>query len=182
MKKKIIIIGAGGHGKVVADTILAQDKYELIGFADLALPVGEEIIKGYKVIEKQSDVHLLKGQADVFVVAVGNNVVREQIYRDVAILFDPVTIIHPSAIIGSDVKIGTGTVVLANTVISTSCIIGDNTIVNAGTVVDHDCSVGNNVHLSIGTKVGSNSKISDGCTTEIGGAIKAFSTITNWHF
>lgn len=179
MKERIVVIGAGGHGKVVADAIHAQSKYELIGFVDQTLSVGQEIINGFKVIEKQEHLHLLKDRADVFIVAVGNNVIREKVYQKAIQVLRPAIILHPSVIIGSDVKVGNGTVVLAHTVISTSSVIGDNTIVNSGTVVDHDCIIGNHVHLSIGTMVGSNSKLADGHTTQIGDRIESFSIITN---
>lgn len=177
MKQKIVIIGAGGHGKVVADTIVAQDKYELIGFVDAVLPIGEKIINDFCVVETQDNIKLLKNKADVFIVAVGNNVVREKIYNLVIEILSPSIVIHPSSVIGSDVTIDSGTVVLANTVINASSHIGKNTIVNTGTVVDHDCVIGDSIHLSIGTMVGSNSIIENGHTTSIGESIPSFSKL-----
>lgn len=179
MKQRIVIIGAGGHGRVVADAIVSQDKYELIGFVDAALDIGTEILSGFKVIEKQNNLHLIKEKTDTFIVAIGNNVVREKVYQLASQILEPGIVVHSSSIIGSDVTIGKGSVVLANTVINASSSIGNNTIVNTATVVDHDSSIGNNVHLSIGTMVGSNSKIGNGCTTEVGAAIQSFSKITN---
>lgn len=178
MKQKIVIIGAGGHGKVVADTIVSQDKYELIGFVDEAKPVGEKIINDFCVVATYENIKLLQDKADVFIVAVGNNVVREKIYNLAIETLGPSIVIHPSAIIGSDVTIGMGTVVLANTVINASSCIGKNTLVNAGTIVDHDCVIGDHVHLSIGTMVGSNSTIEEGYKTSIGESIQSFSKLS----
>ncbi len=177
MKEKIVIIGAGGHGKVVADAITAQGKYELLGFIDASIPVGKVIVNDFKVIQTQADFYLLKDQVDTFIVAVGSNIIREKLVIMAEAVLKPATVIHPSALIGSDVTIGVGSVVLANTVINSSSKIGRNTIVNTGSIIDHDCIIGNNIHLSIGTLVGSNSEIKDGYTSRIGEAIDSFSTV-----
>ncbi|MGZ4057202.1 MAG: PglD-related sugar-binding protein [Bacteroidia bacterium] len=177
MANRIVIIGAGGHGKVVLDAILAQGKYEVVGFVDGNVSVGKEVINSYKVIAKQDDLGSLKDKADYFIVAIGNNQIRSKIAAEAKSIFKAVTIIHPSAVIGSQVNIKEGTVVLANSVINASASVGENVIVNARVVVDHDCIIGNNVHLSIGTMVGSNSRIGDYKTTSIGENINSFSVI-----
>jgi sugar O-acyltransferase (sialic acid O-acetyltransferase NeuD family) len=179
MKQTIVVIGAGGHGKVIADSIIAEDKYDLSGFVDASLEVGTEIINGYTVIEKQDNIQALIGKIDAYVIAVGNNVIRKKIDQIAVLHLSRATIIHPSAKVGSDVMIGSGTVVLANAVVNASSEIGINTIVNAGVIVDHDCLIGDYVHLSIGTMVGSNSVIEKGHTTSIGQSIQSFTKIIN---
>lgn len=178
MKQKIVIIGAGGHGKVVADAVIAQKTYELVGFVDTSLPVGEKILNDFCVIEQKASVSELKGKADVFIVAVGNNTVRQKVYDLALQTLQPAIVIHPSAIIGSEVSIGKGSVVLANSVINASSKIGKNTIINAGVIVDHDCTIGDHIHVSSGTIVGSNSSIENEVTTSIGGVIQSFSNIS----
>ena len=177
MSNRIVIIGAGGHGKVVCDAILAQSEYVLNGFVDSSLEVGAKVINGYQVIANQKDLQLLKSQVDFFIVAIGNNRIREQVYAYAKTFLQPAIVIHPSAVIGSNVKIGVGTVVLANAVINAEVQIGENVIVNARTVVDHNCVVGKNIHLSIGTMVGSNSTIKDGYLSAIGENINSFSNL-----
>lgn len=177
MANKIIIIGAGGHGKVIFDAINAQGVYDVIGFVDGTVPIGTAVIKSSKVIAKQDDLASLKNAADFFIVAIGNNQIRKKIAEIAKLNFKAATIIHPSAIIGSEVIIKEGSVVLAHSAINASSKIGENTIVNARVVVDHDCIIGNNVHLSLGTMVGSNSKIEDLKTTSIGENINSFSII-----
>jgi acetyltransferase EpsM len=177
MGNRIIIIGAGGHGKVVCDALTLQNKYEIVGFADAALPVGTEIINGYKVIAAQEPLSALQSLAGHFIVAIGNNAVRARLFSELKAFLQPATVIHPSAVTGSDVSIGSGSVILANAVINTSSSIGENTIINCRTVVDHDCRVGSNVHLSIGTMVGSNSSIADNYLSAIGENINSFSKI-----
>ena len=83
--------------------------------------------------------------------------------------------IHPSAIIGSTVEIGNGTVVMANVVINAYSSIGNNTIINTGVIIDHDSKIGNHVHLSIGTLIGSYAVITDGISTQIGQHINSLS-------
>ena len=83
MKNRIIIIGAGGHGKVVCEAILAQDKYQIIGFSDSNIKIGTPIIGDYKVIISQSNLFQLKNMADFFIIAIGNNKIRESVFSEV---------------------------------------------------------------------------------------------------
>jgi sugar O-acyltransferase (sialic acid O-acetyltransferase NeuD family) len=177
MGNSIVIIGAGGHGKVVCDAILAQNKFNICGFVDSSIPKDSVVINNYKVIAHPDDIASLKSHVDFFVVAIGNNKIREKLFYQLKEVLKVATIIHPSAIIGSEVKIGAGTVVLANTVINTSAEIGENVIVNSMVVIDHDCKIGNHIHLSIGTMVGSSSSISNGYLSAIGENINSFSKI-----
>ncbi len=177
MGNRIVIIGAGGHGKVVCDAILSQNEYVINGFVDASVPVGETIINNYHVIASQDDLASLSSQVDFFIVAIGNNQSRKKVFREAKVFLKPATIVHSSAVVGSDVKIGEGTVILANAVINASSEIGENVIVNSRTVVDHDCIIGNDIHLSIGTMVGSNSVLADGYLSGIGENINSFSKI-----
>ncbi len=181
MKPKIIIIGAGGHGKVVCDAILAEDKYELLGFVDDALPIGTHILNGYKVIESQKNIEELKGKADFFIVGIGSNKVRDRIFNLAVGLFSPGSVIHPKAILASSAAIGPGTVVLANAVINTAAIVGLNSIVNIGAIVDHDCKIGDHVHLTIGTLIGSSSIIGNYYSSAIGEKVTSFSKVNPLH-
>ena len=175
--KKIVIIGSGGHGKVVYDAIKQSNEYEVVGFVDAKVPVGTIIMDQQEVRLMQSDLHLISTIADYFIVAVGNNGIRCELFEKALNYAQPATIIHPSAIIGQDVIVEEGSVVLANAVIATESKIGKNTIINAGVIVDHESIVGSHVHLSIGTLVGSNSSIADGLVTSIGHIIPTFSTV-----
>ena len=112
MANRIVIIGAGGHARVVCDAILLAKKYELVGFVDVAVPVGTEIMNGYKVIAAQSELASIKNKADLFIVAIGNNKVRSVLFEQMRSQMLPATVVHPSAVIGSGVVLGAGTVVL----------------------------------------------------------------------
>jgi sugar O-acyltransferase (sialic acid O-acetyltransferase NeuD family) len=177
MKESIIIIGAGGHGKVVCEAIEAQGMFNIIGFADSSVEIGTTIIKDYKVVIGQSNLNQLKNKVDYFIVAVGNNFIRDKVFSELKALFKPATVIHPKAYIGLNVTIGEGSVILANSLIGTTCSVGKNVIVNSGVIIDHDSIIGSHVHLSIGTHVGSNSEIGDSVTTQIGQNIMSFSKV-----
>ncbi len=177
MKSKIMIIGAGGHGKVLCDVIVAQGLYEIVGFVDSVVPVGTLITNGYKIVASQENIDKLKNAADFFIIAIGNNEIRKMLFETASSFLKPAVIIHPSAVIGTDVTVGEGAVVLANAVINAFSVVGANTIVNAGVVVDHDNIIGSHVHLAIGTMVGSHSIIADSFSSQIGERINSFSKV-----
>ncbi|OFX21251.1 MAG: hypothetical protein A2033_11095 [Bacteroidetes bacterium GWA2_31_9] len=175
MKPKIVIIGAGGHAKVICDAILAKSDFEIVGFVDSTIPVGTVIMNNFKVIIEQNELTNLKKHADFFIIGIGNNKIREELYNKLKSFLKPTSIIHPTAFIASNAIINSGTVCLANSIISANCTIGENTIINAGSIIDHESIIGNNVHISIGTLVGSNSIIGNNITTKIGQVYNSFS-------
>ena len=175
---EIIIIGAGGHGKVIADAIIKLGKYELKGFVDAQIPIGNIIFNGYKVIENQQNIESLINQSTKFVFGIGNNEVRKNLKNRLSEKIEWATIIHPKAVIAQDVEIGVGSVVLANTIINAGSTIGEFTIIDSGTIVDHDCEIGDFNHLTIGTLVGSNSKLKiSGLKTELGQVYQPFTNL-----
>ncbi len=175
MKPKIVIIGAGGHGKVILDCIIAQGKYEVAGFVDDSIGINQNITEHYKIIATQDNLESLKNNIEYFIVAIGNNQIREQLYKKIKTLLKPATIIHPSATIGMGVNADSGCVILSNVIINTYTNIGENTIVNSGVIIDHECNIGKHVHLSIGAIIGSNTSIENYYTTSIGEIIPSFS-------
>lgn len=150
--KKLVIIGASGHGKVVAD-IAVKNGYKDIVFLD-----DDENLKecaGFPVIGKTCEAVNMDGEK---IVAIGNASVREQIQRQ---LSNVTTLIHPSAVISRRVSIGKGTVIMAGAVINSDTVIGDGCIVNTGASVDHDGLIENYVHISVGAHVAGTVRISE---------------------
>ena len=144
MDKKLVIIGASGHGKVIADIAL-KNGYEKIVFLDDDENVCE--CGGYPVIGKSSEVGRI--DADV-IIGIGNASIRKKIQKSVS-EEKLVTLVHPGAVVAKDVIIGEGTVVMAGTVINSGTRIGKGCIVNTCSSVDHDCKVGDYVHISVGS-------------------------------
>lgn len=140
---RLIIIGASGHGKVIAD-IAVKNGYENIVFLD-----DDENIKecaGFPVVGKTDEAHYMDGDK---IVAIGNAQIRERIQNSIK----TVTLIHPNASISRRVAIGEGTVVMAGAVINSDVKIGKGCIVNTGASIDHDCVVEDYVHISVGAHV-----------------------------
>ena len=157
MKDNLIIIGASGHGKVIADIAIKMNKWQSIAFLD-----DDESIKasiGLEVIGKTADAFTYKDEADFFV-AIGSNATRENIQEK---LIDEglnvVSLIHPSAVIGTDVEIGIGTAVMAGVVINSSTKIGKGCIINTSSSIDHDNVIENYVHISPGVNMAGTVKV-----------------------
>ena len=171
--KKIIIVGAGGHGKVIADLIYNSDDFELMGFIDAdEKKLGNEILYS-KVIGTDDDLKdlLAKGVKYAFsgVGGIGDNSIRRKIFdKLIGIGFEIPYLIHNSAIISNFVEISSGTLINAGVVINANTKIGKNVIINTSASIDHDCVIGDNVHiapsvtLSGGVKIGKNSHIGTG--------------------
>ena len=146
--KNVVIIGAGGHAKVVADIVLKNGD-RIVGFLDGGHPKGAFV--GYPILGSDSDYK--KFEDCYFIIAIGNAKVRERI----ALSMGDVkwyTAIHPSAIISKiDTTIGEGTVVMANTTINSGAHIGNHCIINSNSTVEHDNIIDDYVHISVGAKV-----------------------------
>ncbi len=143
MKKQLIILGASGHGKVVAD-IAVNNKYDTIIFLD-----DNEKVKTcgkYPVVGKTSEAESLDGD---IIVAVGNALMREKLQENIP-YNRLISLIHPSAVVADDVQIGNGSVVMAGAIINPSTVIGKGCIINTASSIDHDCVIGDYVHVSVG--------------------------------
>lgn len=164
MNKNIIIIGAGGHGKVVSD-IAKEVGYNQIFFLD-----DNDSLKkcnNYEVIGKIKNFNNYY-DSDFFV-AIGNNEERKKI---ISILPNLVTLVHPSAVIGSNVELGKGTVIMPGVVINACTKIGDGCIINTCSSIDHDCKIGNYTHISVGAHLAGNVSIGDNDCLGIGSIVK----------
>lgn len=144
--KRLIIIGASGHGRVVAD-IAYRCGYTDIVFLDDNTDVRN--CGKYSVVGDSSHVKDIDGD---IVVAIGDPVIRRRIQEDIreerlGIL------IHPDAVLAEDVLIGKGTVVMAGVVINSGSVIGRGCIINTCASVDHDCRIEDYVHVAVGAHI-----------------------------
>ncbi len=164
MNKPILIIGAGGHAKVIADIVLKSGD-ALLGFLDDAAT--GKVYGEYKVLGTVADCVRYADQAQ-FIIGIGNNAIRRRIAERYAL--DWYTAIHPSAQIALGVTVGEGTAVMANAVINSDTAIGRHCIVNTAAVVEHDNVIGDYVHVSPHATlcgvvtVGENTQIGAGAT------------------
>jgi len=140
---KLIIIGASGHGKVIADIAVK------LGYEDIVFLDDDESIEecaGFLVVGKTNEAVAMDGDK---IVAIGNAGIREKISKTIK----TVSLIHPDAAISRRVKIGDGTVIMAGAVINSDSVIGTGCIINTGASVDHDCVIGDYCHISVGAHV-----------------------------
>ncbi len=183
MKPKIVIVGAGGHAKIVCDLILKLNTYELVGFVDIAInahsnqPLDANFYLDYKIIATQNSLSELENKCEFFIVAIGDNIKRKLYFIELGEILKPVSLIHPTAIISTSAKIGIGTVVLANSIVNSNSVINENCIINSNVVIDNDCNIDSHVYLKMGTLVGNNSHIQQQFTSEMGQTILPFSKL-----
>ena len=158
MSKDVIIIGAGGHAKVIAD-IIYKSGDNLIGFLDDNLANrGKEIYLGKKVLGTTKDIK--NYNKNYFIIGIGNNSIRKKINNENNLKL--YTAIHPSAIIAQDVKIGTGSVIMAGVVINPGTVIGKNCIINTCSSLDHDNLLEDYVHISPGAHLAGTVSVKEG--------------------
>ena len=188
-KKGLVIIGAGGHGRVCADIALKMNKWNEIAFLDDDPIIGHSM--GIPIIGSSREFGHYVADYDIFV-AIGHNRVRADIYAqlesheaNIPVLF------HPKAVLGEGVSIGAGTVVMADSVVNPCTKIGKGCIINTGSTIDHDCVIEDYVHISpgvnvagsvfvgaltwlgIGSVVSNNLSITSGCTVGAGAVVIA---------
>ena len=155
MNNRLIIIGAGGHGKVIADNAI-KNGYTDICFVD---DHATGTCMGFPIVGTGADVSALDDGKTDFVIAVGNNGIRKRIAEAHDVNW--VTLVHPSAQIGAYVSIGKGTVVMAGAIINPCASVGEHCIINTGAIVEHDNVIGDYAHISPNVALGGTVRVGD---------------------
>lgn len=163
MNKDVIIIGAGGHSKVVADIIRANGDNVFGYLCDFP---SDNILGPISDYQKYKDCY--------FAIAIGNTSARERISKNNCKYY---TAIHPSAIISPSACIGEGTVVMPNAVINADAKIGKHCIINTSSVVEHDDIIDDFAHISVGAKLGGTVTVGKSTRVGIGACVKNNITI-----
>lgn len=171
-KEKIFVFGASGHAKVVIDIIEKQNLYEIAFLVDDDLSLKGQEFFGYPVIGGKEDLLAQTGAPSKSLVAIGSNSARGAVAAWlVKHHYNLVSAIHPSAQIGRDVSVGSGSVVMANVTINSATSIGKNAIVNTRASVDHDCKIGNNSHIAPGATLCGTVAVGDGSFVAAGATV-----------
>ena len=177
----IVLIGAGGHAKVIIDIVQREQKHTIVGLIDYQQPFEQEV-NGVLVIGSDSDLPSLSKSMkfDHGILCIYDNFVRQKIRNkviDVLPNFGFVTAIHPNACISSLVEIGVGTVVMGGVTINSNCQIGEHCILNTNSSIDHDCVMDNFSSIGPGVNFGGNVKIGALSYVGIGSAVSHNVTI-----
>lgn len=166
-KKKLLLVGAGGFGRMVAEQAMLQ--YDC-AFVDDGQPVGTEIC-GIPVVGGLADLRELWKEYSLLVVGIGNNQFRAQVYEKAkAFGYTFPNIVSPSAYISPYAKLGCGCVVLQNACVQNGASVGDGVLLNVGTEVHCDATVGDyaliytNSVIRTGATVGNFARIGSNCT------------------
>ena len=167
-----LIIGSGGHAKVIIDIVEKEGKYNIVGLLNAHPKLGKKIL-GYDVLGKDTDlpkfaeIHAIKG----IIIAVGDNFTRSKVVtyaKENCVELSFFSAIHPQTAIAPDVKIGQGTVIMAGVSVNATSSIGDFCILNTNSSLDHDSLMGDFSSLAPGVTVGGECQIGKYSAINIG--------------
>lgn len=153
MSNTLLILGAGGHGKAVAETALLSGVWQRVLFVDDRWPELQESF-GLPVVSDVAGLAQLATSVQGAIVAVGNNQMREQwcaVIEQVGI--ELVSVVHPRAYVSSSVTLGAGTAIMASAVVGVDAQVGRAAIINANATLDHDAVLGDFGHLGVGVQI-----------------------------
>lgn len=166
MKKNVFILGAGGHAKVVINSLSSYADINILGILDVdKSKIGKSILE-IEIIGTDELLNDYSSDEIYLVNAIGSTVrpkKRAEIHRKFKSLrYKFLSVVHESACIANDVEIGEGVHIMAGVIIQPGCVIGDNVIINTAASIDHDGFIGNNSHLAPGAVCSGNVKIGEG--------------------
>lgn len=167
----LAILGASGHGKVLAD-IAELTGWEKIVFFDDAWP--QKINNGSWTIigNTQALLNSVNNYRGV-IVAIGNNKIRQRKLQQLnSVGANLITLIHPSATVSRYTQIGPGSVVVAGAVLNPDCIIGAGAIINTCSSVGHDCTLGIAVHICPGARLAGGTDVGDRAWVGVGSSVR----------
>jgi UDP-N-acetylbacillosamine N-acetyltransferase len=173
-KPRAFVWGASGHAKVAADAALLGDSCSIVGFLDELHPDrrGEPLL-GLSVLGGAEQLEGLRGDGvDHVILGVGDCDARLRIAEKAELFgFRLLTVVHPSAVLARDVRLGAGTLVAAGAVVNPSTQVGVAVILNTGCSLDHDCRIGAGAHISPGVRLAGNVTVGEASWIGIGSSV-----------
>jgi sugar O-acyltransferase (sialic acid O-acetyltransferase NeuD family) len=159
--QKVFVYGASGHGKVVADILLACKDSRLAGFVDDRVELQSTSVLGLPVLGDGRWLQQEAGRMRIAVaLGVGDNCARQRVAEKcLGWGLELVTLVHPTAIVSESAQLGPGTVVMAQAVVNPAAVTGSGVIVNTGAVVEHDVEIGEFAHVSPNAAMGGTSRL-----------------------
>ena len=161
MERRLLILGAGGHGKVVLDVAEAIACYKRIDFLDDGKSIGEEVL-GHQIVGGMDACTQYTEQYTDAIVALGDNKLRLERTKQLKVLgYHIPVLIHPSSSVSEYAKIQEGTVIMPMAVVNADACIGRGCIVNTGAIIEHDCVVGEGSHIAYGAVLSGGAQVGD---------------------
>jgi sugar O-acyltransferase (sialic acid O-acetyltransferase NeuD family) len=181
--KRIIILGAGGHGHVIADALMSRanraNKIDLLGFLDDDSMLVGECVMGKPVLGPISILDQVPHEA--VVIGIDDNQIRRQLFEKLAAKGERFhTVIHPRGTIAKDATVGIGTVVFAGVVVDPGAIIGNNVILNTGCRIGRGCTVEAHSHVSSAACLEADVRIKEGGVIGFRSSVAQKVTIGEW--
>lgn len=183
MMRRVLIIGSGGHGQVVADILaranVAGTPMHVLGFLDDNPRVQGETRLGLPILGTSAALDTI--DHDAVLLAIGDNERRQRLFEQLRARGEQFVIArHPTAIIAPDVRIGPGTMICAGVIINTGSTIGMNVILNTGCTVDHHNHIGDHAHIAPGSHLGGDVEVRAGAMVGIGATVMPQRTVGSW--
>ena len=172
-KREYVIFGAGGHATVVAD-ILLQSGCIVKGFLDDAIPIGTKVLESVVIGKTENCVDYPEC---LFLIGIGDNAIRKRIAQVYPVEYG--VAIHPAAVVGRQVNIGVGSILMAGCIVNTGTVIGEHCIINTSSSIDHDNKIGDIAHISPGAVLGGTVVVGSGVHIGLGACIKNNITVCN---
>lgn len=182
MSQRLLLYGASGHGRVVADAARAAG-FELVGWADDDEGRRGHEVGGVPVLATSTTeaAQVARDQGALVVVTVGDNGARARLFTAlIEAGAEVATVIHPRSVIAPSASLGVGSVVLAGAVVNPGASVGRNAILNTACSVDHDCQLGDHVHLSPGVHLGGTVIVGPGAHLGVGVSVRNNTRIGAW--
>lgn len=172
--KRVLILGAGGHGRVVLDILTQAGRHRVVGFLDNNDAIHGRRVDGIPVLGPLEELPRFRDELDIdgAIIAIGDNGVRRGLAREVDRAgVALISAVHPSATLAQNVTVGRNVVIAAGVVACAHCQIGDSVILNTGCIVDHYTMVGEGTHICPGVRVAGRVKIEPGVFVGIGATV-----------
>jgi sugar O-acyltransferase (sialic acid O-acetyltransferase NeuD family) len=165
-KIRLLVVGAGGHGKSVAEAAELSDQFMVVGFLDDSISADEVVLGAVASVTDHREA------ADQAIVAIGNNAVREKVMQQVSAAgFGLASVIHPRAVVSPSATLGAGSTVMAGAIVGTEARLGMGTIINCGAVVDHHATVEDYGHLGVNASMAGFTVLGRGAWMQAGSAL-----------
>ncbi|WP_018708372.1 acetyltransferase [Siminovitchia fordii] len=178
--KKIVIVGQGGHSKVIKDIIIASKEYQIYALLDdkYDKPTQKDKI----IYAPISYANVLCSEKEIyFNIAIGDNSVRKKVGKmldDIGVQF--AILKHPTAVISPSVEIGRGSVIMPNCVVNADTVIGEHVIINSSSVIEHDNQINGYVHISPKAVLTGNVYVGEGTQIGAGATVIPNIKIGDW--
>lgn len=170
-KPRLLVVGAGGHGRSVAEAAELSGQFEVVGFLDDSLSSGA-IVLNVPVLGNVTSMANHRGIFDQVIVAIGNNMLRERLLQQLTLAgFELATVVHPKAIVSPSAVLGAGSAVMAGAIVGTEAHLGLGIIVNCGAVVDHHATVEDVGHLGVNSSMAGGAVLGHAAWLQAGAAL-----------